>query len=38
MTANDQQQSWSLNGDVEEIQLYETQYAVSEWDQNLGLN
>nr|CAH0104822.1 unnamed protein product [Daphnia galeata] len=37
MTANDQQQSWSLNGDVEEIQLYETQYAVSEWDQNLDL-
>lgn len=39
MIANGHQQNlWSLNGDVEEIQLYETQYPISEWDQNLGLD
>ncbi|EFX63707.1 hypothetical protein DAPPUDRAFT_335101 [Daphnia pulex] len=37
MSTTSHQQSWSLNGDAEEIQLYETQYPISEWDQNLDL-
>lgn len=38
MSTTSHQQSWSLNGDAEEIQLYETQYPISEWDQNLGVD
>ncbi|XP_046649102.1 uncharacterized protein LOC124340555 [Daphnia pulicaria] len=37
MSTTSHQQSWNLNGDAEEIQLYETQYPISEWDQNLDL-
>jgi hypothetical protein len=38
MSTTSHQQSWNLNGDAEEIQLYETQYPISEWDQNLGVD
>jgi len=37
MNTTSHQQSWGLNGDAEEIQLYETQYPISEWDENLDL-